>query len=377
MQNKLRLRSLDFFRGITVAAMILVNNAGDWGHVYAPLEHSAWNGCTPTDLIFPFFVFIIGVSISFALKNYRANSDLHAEASKKALARALKIFGLGLFLAWFGPNLFKLEGLTQLRIPGVLQRIAMVYLLAVLVFLKLGNKGIATTAIMLLLGYWALMTLVPVPGLGQASFDPETNLGAWVDRSVFGTAHLYKHSVTWDPEGLLGTIPSLATALLGLLTGRLLLNAQLASSKKLYVMLASGFALVLLGLLWGTVFPINKSLWTSSYVLYSAGWALLGFGFCYWMLDIKGYKRFTIPFVAYGCNAIAIYVASGIMGILFYWISWGQEGQIVTLKGWLMDNFYQVILSPYNASVAYAVTYVFVFYLMAIWLYKKQLFIKV
>lgn len=378
METKKRLLSLDFFRGFTVAAMILVNNPGDWGNVYAPLRHADWNGCTPTDLIFPFFVFIVGVSISFALQHYRADKAKHPQAIKKAVVRALKIFGLGLLLAFYGADFTKpFEALANLRIPGVLQRIALVYLVCVFLYLKSSDRAIIFITVLLLAAYWLLLMVVPVPGIGPANLDKETNLGAWLDRALLGTQHLYSQAKTWDPEGVLGTIPAIATGLLGILSGRLLLNKQVNVNTKIIQLAVAGCVLVALGWLLNPFFPINKALWTSSYVLYTGGLGMLVLAFCYWVIDVKDLRWFTPPFVAFGRNAIAVYVASGWLGITLYKINWQTGNGSQTLKLWLYEHLFTPYFSPINASLAYAVTFVLVFYLMAKILYKKNIIIKV
>ena len=214
---KPRLRSLDVFRGITVAAMILVNNPGDWGHIYAPLEHAEWNGCTPTDLIFPFFLFIVGVSIVFALGSKKENPETHNKLILVALKRSAILFGLGLFL-----SLFPLFDFSVVRILGVLQRIAIVYFICVVIFIKTNPKTQWKLMIGILLAYWAIMTLIPVPGVGYANLGKETNLGAWLDRLVLTVNHTWKLSKTWDPEGILSTLPAIGTGLFGILIGNLL-----------------------------------------------------------------------------------------------------------------------------------------------------------
>ena len=270
MDNE-RLVSLDAFRGLTIAAMILVNNPGDWGHVYWPLEHAPWHGWTPTDLIFPFFLFMVGTAIPFS-RRARAG---------EAARRALVIAALGLFMA-----AYPYFDLTTVRIPGVLVRIALCYL-AVWATSRLGGPAVqAAIAAVLLTGYWYLMTRVPVPGGGPPTLDPETNLGAWLDRLLLD-GHLWRQSRTWDPEGVLSTMPAIATTLLGLLAGGWL-RSERSGNRKTAGLLAAGLLLVLLGLAWGTSFPINKNLWTSSYVLFTGGMAAYLFGLLYWTCDVRG-----------------------------------------------------------------------------------------
>jgi predicted acyltransferase len=286
--------------------MILVNNPGNWGHIYPPLEHAAWNGCTLADLVFPFFLFIVGVSIVYALDTKKQDRTLHNKLMLKILRRAAIIFALGLFMAlyWFWD-------FSTVRIPGVLTRIALVYLIAGLIFLKTGYKTQAALLVSILIAYYILLTQVPVPGYGRPGLQPENNLGAWLDRIVFTPAHLWKQSRTWDPEGLLSTLPAVGTALLGLLTGTWLKQKQKAENVKTIGMLAAGTALAISGWLCNGIFPINKSLWTSSYVLFAGGLAMVLLGAFYWLIDVKGYKKLTKPFIVYGVNAITVFVASG------------------------------------------------------------------
>lgn len=214
-----RLLSLDVFRGLTVAAMILVNNPGSWSHIYAPLRHAEWHGCTPTDLIFPFFLFIVGVSISFALDS-KKNQVKHSKLILTAFKRAVILFGLGLFLSLY-PTVFTdpVEAFKTVRIPGVLQRIAIVFFISAIIFIKTTPKTQLRIMISLLIGYWLIMVSIPVPGVGYANLEKETNLGAWLDRTLLTEAHLWRSARTWDPEGLLSTLPAIATGLFGVLVG--------------------------------------------------------------------------------------------------------------------------------------------------------------
>lgn len=373
-----RLLSLDFFRGATVAAMILVNNPGDWGNIYSPLEHAEWNGCTPTDLIFPSFLFIVGVSIAYAMSSKKANTTLHGITIWKALKRALILFGLGLFLSLF-PKVFTapIEAFEHVRIPGVLQRIALVFFFAAVIFLKTTEKNIFKLIIVLLGAYWALMTFMPVPGVGAANLEKETNLGAWIDRSILTEAHLWKSSKTWDPEGILGTIPAIATALFGVLVGVYLKRKDLDSATKISWLFCTGLVATGLGLLWGLQFPINKALWTSSFVLYAGGIATMILSLCYWIIDVQQYTKFTKPFVVYGVNAITVFFASGLIPRILNMISWkAADGSQLQLTNYLYSGL-EHNLSPLNASLAWAVCFV-LFWLVILWfMYKKNIIIKV
>ncbi|RZA01039.1 MAG: DUF1624 domain-containing protein [Sphingobacteriaceae bacterium] len=360
-----RLLSLDVFRGITVAAMILVNNPGDWGHIYKPLEHSEWNGCTPTDLIFPFFLFIVGVSIVYAMETKAATPANHTKMILGAFRRAVILIVISLITQFlFHP------GLANLRFPGVLQRIGLVYFIGVLLYLKTSQKTRDWLLATILVGYYILMCFVPVPNTGVASLEPETNFGAWVDRTVFSTNHLWSHSRTWDPEGLLGTIPAVATALLGIHIGTWLKRKDRDESVKVSWMLTYGIAAIVAGLIWDMFFPINKALWTSSYVLYSGGWAIAGLAICYWLIDVQGYKKYTAPIVAFGINALFAYILSNY--IPHYIINKIKfDGQTI------YQILYAPYFSPYNASVLSAITLVLLIWLIMWILYLRKIIIKV
>jgi predicted acyltransferase len=367
-----RLLSLDVFRGITVAAMILVNNPGDWAHIYSPLEHAEWNGCTPTDLIFPFFLFIVGVSIVFALDSGKSDLNSHPKLIKSIIIRSLKLFALGLIL-----SLFPYFDFSVVRIPGVLQRIAIVYLVASLLFIKLKPKTLLQIFGLLLIGYWLLMSLVPVPGIGSANLGKDTNLGAWIDRTLLTEAHLWKSAKTWDPEGLFSTIPAIATGLFGVLMGIILKAKQRTQENKVVWLFFFGFFGFLLGLIVDLFFPINKSLWTSSYVLYTGGLASMGLAFCYWLIDVRQVTWFTKPFVIYGINAITVFFASGIIARSMNIIKTTLNGQEISLKGYLYQQFFTPYLSPLNASLAGAITFVLI-WLLVLWLmFRKNIIIKV
>lgn len=378
-QQSTRLLSLDFFRGVTVAAMILVNNPGSWGNIYAPLEHAEWNGCTPTDLIFPFFLFIVGVSITFAMSGSKDKPETHKKTLLKAFKRTLILFGLGLFLSLY-PKVFTapLEAFSTVRIPGVLQRIAVVFFISSFLFLKFSKTQIFRIFLGLLLVYWVLMVLVPVPGVGYANLEKETNLGAWLDRLVLTEAHLWKSAKTWDPEGILSTIPAIATGLFGVLVGGWLRRKDRTPGDKVAWMFTVGIIAVTIGLIWDLNFPINKALWTSSYVLYTGGLASMALAFCYWIIDVNGYNRFTKPAVVYGVNAITVFFVSGLLprtlNLIKVHLPDGSETGVATY-------FYKTAFTPYfsplNASLAWAVMWI-VFWMAILWImYNRRIFIKV
>jgi predicted acyltransferase len=370
METSQRLYSLDVFRGMTVAAMILVNNPGSWEAVYPPLLHAHWNGCTPTDMIFPFFLFIVGLSIHFAYQTKLAEG-LTRKVFLKILRRTLIIFSLGLFL-----SLFPRFDFTIVRIPGVLQRISLVFFFASLIYFKATWLGQIRTAIILLVGYFILMAFIPVPDFGPANLEPDTNLGAWIDRLLLD-GHLWAQSKTWDPEGLLSTMPAVATVILGMLAGKLFSSVKEPAEKTTWLFFV-GTLLLLAGLVWSLVFPINKSLWTSSFVLYTAGIAMQFFAGLYWLIDVQGIKKWSTPFTYYGMNAIFVFVASGLVAkILIRTEIPVAGGAEISLWSYVYKNLYATWLSPYNASLLFALTLVAVFLIILRWMYVEKIFLKV
>lgn len=374
MEQSKRLLSLDVFRGITIAGMILVNTPGTWGYVYPPLLHADWHGATPTDWVFPFFLFIVGVAIPLALGKRLDRGDNKQQIMLKILRRTLLIFAIGLFLAGFPKFDF-----ANIRIPGVLQRIAIVYFFCSLIFVYIRNwRAQLLISVGLLVLYWALMTLVPVPGGYPPNLQPEANLGAWLDRTILGTNHLWKQSVTWDPEGLLSTIPAIVTGMVGVFTG-LWIKTDRNDYQKLTGLFAIGTILLALSLTWDIFFPINKKIWTSSYVLYTGGIALLFLGVVYWLVDVLQYKIWIKPFVVYGTNALFAYIMSSFIVKLMLIPKFElPDGGTQNLYGKIYSDIFEpMFASPYNASLAFAITYV-LFILGLTWiLYWRKIFIKV
>lgn len=367
-----RLLSLDVFRGMTVAGMVLVNNPGTWSAIYAPLEHAKWHGATPTDFIFPFFVFIVGIAIPLALGKRVEEGGIKRDVYLKIFRRAASIFALGLF-----QMAFPFFDMAHLRIPGVLQRIAVCYLVASLVFLHTNWRQQSIIAAVCLLFYWALMTLVPVPGGAAGDLSLEGNFAGYVDRLIIGQNHIWTASKFYDPEGILSTIPAVATCLAGVLTGTWLTTKR-GDSEKVSAMFFFGVVLSAVGWIWNFWFPINKSLWTSSYVVYMAGLALCFLGFCYWLIDIKGYKKWTKPFVIFGSNALALYFLSSIFARILINIKWlDADGKATHVQKWIFDNLFAPLASPINASLIYAVSYIFLWLFLMWILYRKRIFIKV
>ncbi len=361
--------SLDAFRGITIAGMILVNNPGSWSYVYPPLRHAEWHGWTPTDLIFPFFLFIVGVAIEFAVVGRLERGESQASLVKKIVRRSLILILLGLLLAGFPRFDF-----TTMRFPGVLQRIGVVYLLASLIVLKLKTRGQVITTVGLLLGYWLVMTVVPVPGYGVGDLSPDGNLAAYVDRLVFGD-HIWRDM--WDPEGLLSTIPAVATAMCGVFTGKLLKSSKDGGEITSW-MFVFGWAAIILGLAWGLAFPINKNLWTSSYVLFTAGAALQFLAVCYWLIDVQGYRRWAHPAVVFGRNAIVVFVLSGLLVKTLIRISMElSDGTTVSAYTWIYRTAFVPWAGLLNGSLAFAIANILIWYGLLELMYRKKIFVKI
>lgn len=367
-----RLLSLDAFRGLTVAAMILVNNPGSWAQIYSPLKHADWHGCTPTDLVFPFFLFIVGVAIVYALQSKKNDLSNHNQLLLKAAKRGSILFLLGLFLALFPKFNFE-----TVRIMGVLQRIGIVYFVCAAIYIKTTPKTqfILLTAILVL--YWILMTLVPVPGVGAPNLEKETNLAAWLDRIILTENHTWKSSRTWDPEGVLSTLPAVATGLFGMLMGNILKGKEKTDAEKTTWLFSFGLIAWILGMAWGLFFPINKALWTSSYVLYCGGLASMMLALFYWLIDAQGHNRWCKIFVAYGVNAITVFFLSAIIAKVMGMIKVNSGAEEISSRTWLYETFFTSWLRPDIASLAWALTFV-LFFLLLLWpMYKKNVIIKV
>lgn len=355
-----RLISLDMLRGLTIALMIMVNNPGSWGNLYWPLAHAEWHGVTITDFVFPFFIFIVGVSIVLSSHKQLASGADKKKMRKKIAIRSLKIFGLGIFLSLW-PNF----NFAELRIPGVLQRIAICYLVCALIFLSTDWKTQVKIGLGALIAYWLAMVLIPVPGLGAGVLEPGKNLAAWIDSMIIP---LRMWQGTWDPEGLLSTIPAIVTGITGLLAGQLI-KAEISIDKKLNYLYLFGFIMVLAGYFWDLFFPMNKNLWTSSYVLFTSGWAFMALATCILLVDIHGYDRIAKFGVIYGSNAITVYVLAGMLPtVTTTWFG---------LSGSFFNGLVETGLDPRMASWLWAILYMFICYIPAYILYKKKIFIKV
>lgn len=420
--TKERLISLDVFRGLTLILMTIVNNPGSWSTVYPPLLHAEWHGCTPTDLVFPFFIFIMGSAISFAMPDKKYDSATF----NKILIRSLRMLCLGIFFNFFGKiQLFGLDGIPLLvgrlvitaavgyalmadinskaknylaagifiiyiilayggfeayetvRLPGVLQRIAIVYFIASLLYLKTTQRTQILVTAGLLLGYWALMTLIPAPGFEITNLEKGTNLAAWVD-SIMLKDHMWESTKTWDPEGILSTIPAIATGLIGLLIGQLL-NSPLLKGEKAKKMFVIGAILIIISQIWNLVFPFNKSLWTSSYTLFTAGLATVILSVLYYCIDIANYKKGTKIFLFWGVNPMIVFFLSNItpQALSMIAVSKSQTEQTN-----LWDYFYVAGVQPFfdnpkTASLVFALLYVGVWTLLLAYFYKKKMYFKV
>jgi predicted acyltransferase len=381
-----RLVSLDVFRGATIMAMILVNNPGTWSAVYPPLRHAKWNGWTLTDLIFPFFLFIVGVSIALAFTHRVAQGASRLDLISRAARRSAVLFALGLLLAaypifeWKDTFGVRSGAFETIRMMGVLQRIAICYFLASLIYLFTRPRAQATLSGGLLLVYWALMTLVPVPGIGPGNLtDPPANLAAFIDRSLLGEAHLWSGAARqWDPEGLLSTLPALATTLLGVWAGRLLSIEQLEALQKAVRLLVYGVFLIATGYIWNWVFPINKSIWSSSYAVFTAGLAMSVLGSIYWIVDIQKKRQGTRLFVVYGVNSITVFVLSGLLARTLSLIEVpSTAGAEISLQSWIFEKLFLTIASPINASLLYAIVWIVGWYAVLTLMYRRGVILKV
>lgn len=378
-----RIVSLDAFRGATILGMIVVNNPGTWSAVYPPLRHAQWHGWTPTDLIFPFFLFIVGVSIAVAYSRRVAAGMSAGAISKEALRRSIVLFALGLFMAaWpfitLEPELGLRPALGSLRIMGVLQRIAICYLAVSLLVLARKPRLEVSVVLGLLFGYWALMTLVPVPGYGAGALDiPEGTLAAFVDRVVFGRHLWVGADRLWDPEGLLSTLPAIATTVFGVWAGRLLIQRAASGFEKTARLLVFGVSLVIAGYVWSWFFPVNKSIWTSSYVLLTAGQAMCTLALCYWIFDARGRARWARPFVVYGVNAITVFVLSGLLAKSLVLLEVGDGPSAMSLQSWIFQRGFLPLASPINASLLYALVWVAMWWLVLAAMHRRGLILKV
>ncbi len=389
-----RLVSLDVFRGLTVMAMILVTNPGTYSAVYWPLLHADWNGWTPTDMIFPSFLFTAGVAITFSLASRMRRGDRSGTLAGHILRRSGILIALGLFL-----NAFPQFDLPTLRIPGVLQRIALCYLCGGLLYLFLARdeewsgkapgrartrvSGLAVVTVAILIVYWALVKLVPVPGFGAGRLDSFGNLGAYIDRTLLGTRHLWPYGVTpsqgvtYDPEGLLSTLPAIATLLIGILAGEWM-RTRHSGSRKLLGLAGAGSAFLLLGWLLNPLLPINKRLWTSTFVIFSGGFSLIAFSFCYWLVDLRRLRRWTAPTLVFGTNAILAFALTSVLTTLadLIHVRVGSN-EPVAFHEWAYRDVFSPWLAPHGASLAYAIAMVLLNLAIVSLLYRKRMFLRI
>jgi predicted acyltransferase len=394
---KQRFYSLDVFRGATVAFMILVNNPGSWSYIYAPFDHAPWHGCTPTDLVFPFFLFAVGNAMAFVLPRLEAAGD--TAFLKKVFRRTLLIFGIGLFLNWFpfikwsgGHVVFKAWAdpmdpghpgaeATGIRILGVLQRIALSYCFASLIIYYTKIRGAFLTCTVILLGYWALCFTLGNPA------DPYSlhgYFGTAIDKTVLGVAHMYKgEGVAFDPEGLVSTLPAIAQVIFGYLVGN-----YIHQKGKTYEMVTGlfviGCVMVFAGFCWDMVFPINKKIWTSSFVIYTTGLAILLLSVLMYVIEFReqrgAWSRF---FDVFGKNALFIFMVSGVVPRLYglFHLADGVNAtggiRYTGLGGWMYDHLFAPVFGSMNGSLLYAIFHILLFWALCYWLDKKKIYIKV
>ncbi len=374
-----RILALDVFRGLTVAGMLLVNDPGTWSAIYPPLEHAEWNGWTPTDVIFPFFLFVAGITTHLSLTARRAAGADDAALQRQIIRRGALIVLFGLLMAVF--PFFPMARFTHIRIPGVLQRIGVAYTIAALISMRTTLKQQAVIVASILLGYWFVMTLVPVPGAmggigATLNTAPSRTLAAWTDRLLLG-GHLWINSVTWDPEGPLSTIPAIGTAMLGIFAGRWL-GEKRPLDERLNGLFAVGALGMMVGLMWNWSFPINKSLWTSSFVVFTAGMACVSIATISWIIDVKGVTWWTRPVVIYGINPIIAFVGSGLMERMIYTV-WKVDfhGVQTPVQAVVYESVFRPMLSPRNASLAFAISFVLMWYVILWALARKNIIFKV
>jgi len=373
-----RLASLDVFRGLTIAMMILVNDPGSWADSYPQLKHSAWDGWTMTDMVFPFFLWIVGVAMTLSLSRRKEQGASDRSLILHALRRSAVIFALGIVVNGFPFGIGAPFSFATLRIPGVLQRIAICYFLVALLYLKTKPRTQVLTAAGLLALYWALVRFVPVPGYGPGVMSPVGSLCWYVDAHLLaGHTWVFAPAPGFDPEGIVSTLPAIATTLFGVMTGRYL-RSDRSPETKAAEMFVAGYAMVLSGVIADIWLPINKNCWTSSYALFMGGWALVCFSTVYWLMDVKREGRWLEPFRIFGLNAITLYVVSELLATLLWVITVGNSpGTAVTLHDQVYGALFAPFFSPANASLAFALVYVLLHFALGWMMWKKGWIIKV
>ena len=376
----MRLSSLDVFRGITIAAMILANMAGVEGDVYRPLSQSEWHGCTPTDLIFPCFLFIVGVAMTFSLSKYTAENKPTKAVYLRILRRTAILFILGLVLNGFWNQGVWTFDLSSIRLMGVLQRIALTYLFASLIVLKLPRKSQWLVAGGLLIAYWLTMMYIPIPDYGAGVLTREGNFGAFIDRLIIPKAHLYKgdgFNFLGDPEGLFSTIPAIVSVLAGYFTGQWIKDKKQATSHTSMDLVLFGLCCLVIAIIWDVAFPINKKIWTSSYVLFTTGWALMLLAACYELIEVRLIKRWSKPFEIMGLNAIALFVASVFLIKITAKTQIGTGETAISIYNWIYQNIFASWAGNFNGSFLFAFVTLLFWYGVAVLMYQKRWFIKV
>lgn len=367
-----------------MASMLLVNNPGDWGHLYQPLDHADWNGWTFTDLIFPFFLWIVGVAIPFSLGRKLEQGEAPGKLLFKVLRRAMILVAVGIAL-----NGFPLYDFSTIRIPGVLQRIGVCYFFAASIFLFTGIRGQIAAIVTLLGGYWLLMAFAPVPGVGHGIMTVHGNFSEYVDSLIF-PHHVYKEMAPGDPEGSVSTLPAIASVLFGIMAGHILRSRKTQAEQTAWLF-TLGCILLFAGSLLNWWLPINKKLWTSSYAVFMAGMATVIFALCYWLVDVQGRRKLVKPLAIYGMNAITVFVLTGLLGRLTIFIKFQPDeslqyaaaGKAIMLKTWLYEHLkaaFEVVAgplaTPQNSSLLYALCYVFLMYGVCHLMYRKKWFVR-
>jgi predicted acyltransferase len=362
-----RLVSLDIFRGLTVAFMIIVNTPGSWEYVYSPLRHASWHGCTPTDLVFPFFLFIVGVSMWYSLKKY--GHELNGSSVLRIVRRTATIFALGLFL-----NIFPYfnRDYSALRIMGVLQRIALAYGVGALICITVRRDYLWIVTAVFLLLYWGVLAFFG----GADPYSLESNITLRVDTLILGKTHLYTgFGIPFEPEGLLSTIPAICTVIIGYYTGEII-GKKSANGKAVLKTLVIGAALVGLGQLWNLLLPINKPLWTSSYVLYTAGLAMTFLAFIYWLADVHKIRKWGLFFMVFGTNALFSFFLSGVWTKLILFIKVPSNGNKISLYTWFYEKICVPVAGNMNGSLMFAVIQMLLIWSLSLILYRKKVMIR-
>lgn len=359
MDQSDRLISLDAFRGFTIAAMILVNFPATHKIKYDFVCHSKWNGITPADFIFPFFIFIIGVSIALAYTKQINSGRSKLKMTSKIVSRTIKIFAVGMLLRLL-PNF----DIGNIELPGVLQRIALVFLISAILFLFTDWKIQVTVGLLILVLYSVAMQLVPVPGIGTGVLEPGRNMAAWIDRMVIPASLMNKKG--FDSEGFFSSLPAVSNCIAGMIAGKLMLSRQ-SVEKKIIWLFILGAAFIVIGQAWNWSFPINKKIWTSSFVLYTSGWAAIIFAISIWVADVLGYKKWTFPGIVFGSNAIAIYILADVFDTFFLHS---------TIKSLVYESLININIYPKAASLIWATFNLLVCYFASLFLYRKRIFIK-